>query len=152
MSHTTSARSAPRRTIFVWEIICSSVAESVVSAPATDVGRGGARPPPPPPHAAALELNGRQLPEQLGRLEPGLEQDHLIQVGPLRYRPDGRRLLHARRGEEPRGGEPGEPLPRVGEMLGAVPHVGPQGHVDPLAPRHPGMLTGYATLAKPRRT
>src|SRR5438309_1565884 len=108
------------------------------------------RTPPHRPHAAALRFDAMQLPEQLARLERRLEQDHLVQVRSLRYGAEGRRLLDSGNAEQTRPGKPGQPGACVREVRGAVPHVGPEGHVDPFTRRHPGMLTVYAILANPR--
>src|SRR5437764_839269 len=119
-------------------------------AVAYDVQVERARTPPHRPHAAPLRFNRVQLREQLARLERRLEQDHLVQVRPLQHRAERRRLLDRGRAQQPSPGKPGQPGAGVHQVRGAVPHVGPEGHVDLLTRRHPGMLTFYAMLANPR--
>src|SRR2546422_11184627 len=47
------------------------------------------------PVAAALRFDGVEVNEQLGGLEGGFEQDHLVQVCPLWHRSEGGSLLDA---------------------------------------------------------
>src|SRR2546426_10320075 len=67
-------------------------------AEADDVQVQGPRPPanPRPALATALRFDCVQLDEQRGRLESGLEQHHLIEIGTLRHRTEGGGLLDAR--------------------------------------------------------
>src|SRR4029077_18171037 len=54
-----------------------------------------ARTPPDTPFSPALGFDGMEVIEQRRRLECRLEQDHLVQVGALRHRPEGGGLLDA---------------------------------------------------------
>src|SRR3989449_5344329 len=92
-------------------------------AEADDVQVQGARSPAHarPALATALRFDRVQVREQLGGLEGGLEQDHLIEVGPLRYRPEGCGLLDAGLLEQAGGRRGPRPPPRRPEMGGAVP-------------------------------
>src|SRR5213076_3473216 len=67
-----------------------------LGAEAHDVEVEGPRPPALAPLPAPLRLDRPAVCPQLRRGERGLEQNHLVQIGRLRNRPDGRRLLDAR--------------------------------------------------------
>src|SRR5881396_1733724 len=87
-------------------------------AEADDVQVQGPRSPanPRPALATALRFDRVQEVEQLGGLEGGLEQDHLVEVGPLRYRPKGGGLLDAGLVEHAGARQGREPRPRAREM------------------------------------
>src|SRR6266540_3401307 len=103
-------------------------------AEAYDVQVQGARSPanPRPALAAALRFNRVQVDEQLGGLERGLEQDHLVEIRPLRHRSEGGGLLDAGLLEQARARHGREPRPRIREMRGAIPDVRAQRHVHAL--------------------
>src|SRR3989449_8779650 len=105
---------------------------------------------PRPALATALRFDRVQVDEQLGGLEVGLEQDHLVEVGPLRYRPEGSGLLDAGLREQAGARQGREPRARVREMRGAIPDVRAQRHVHalrlPLG--HAGMVSGLRDAGK----
>src|SRR2546426_2440827 len=79
---------------------------------------------PRPALATALRFDRVQVDEQLGGLEGGLEQDHLVEVGPLRHRPEGSGLLDAGLREQAgarRGRAPPPPLPAMARATPPVP-------------------------------
>src|SRR6185437_3767009 len=114
-------------------------------AEADDVQVQGPRSPanPRPALATALRFDRVQEVEQLGGIEGGLEQDHLVEVSPLRYRPEGGGLLDAGLAEQARARQGREARPRVREMRGAIADVRAQRHVHALRLRlgHAGMVS-----------
>src|SRR6266571_3752121 len=72
------------------------------------------------PVAAALRVDGVEVNEQLGGLEGGFEQDHLVQVCPLWHRSEGGRLLDAGLPQQAGARQGREPRARVREMRGAI--------------------------------
>src|SRR2546427_1138621 len=92
--------------------------------------------------AAALRFDGVEVNEQLGGLEGGFEQDHLVQVCPLWHRSEGGRLLDAGLPQEAGARQGREPRPPGREVRGAVSHVrAPRhGHAPRLPLCHAGMV------------
>src|SRR6185295_8759857 len=121
-------------------------------AEAHDVQVQGPRSPanPRPALATAFRFDRVQVDEQLGGLEGGLEQGHLVEVGPLWYRAERGGLLDAGLLEQARAWQGREPRPRVREMRGAIPDVRAQRHVHalrlPLG--HAGMVSGLRDAGK----
>ena len=87
-------------------------------AEADDVQVQGPRSPanPRPALATALRFDCVQLDEQRGGLEGGLEQHHLVEIGPLRHRSEGGGLLDAGLLEHAAARQGREPRPRMREI------------------------------------
>jgi hypothetical protein len=66
--------------------------------------------------------------QQLRRLQPRFEQNHLVQIRRLRNRPYGRGFLDPRRGQQTGAWERAQPLARMRQMRRAISHVGAEGH------------------------
>src|SRR3989440_734189 len=102
------------------------------------------------PVAAALRFDGVEVNEQLGGLEGGFEQDHLVQVCPLWHRSEGGRLLDAGLPQQVGARQGREPRARVREMRGAISDVRAQRHVHalrlPLG--HAGMVSALRDAGK----
>src|SRR5438445_751597 len=102
------------------------------------------------PVAAALRFDGVEVNEQLGGLEGGFEQDHLVQVCPLWHRSEGGRLLDAGLPQQAGARQGREPRARVREMRGAISDVRAQRHVHalrlPLG--HAGMVSALRDAGK----
>src|SRR5437899_258840 len=94
-----------------------------------DIEVQGARPPALAPLTPSLRLDRATLPQQLVRSESRFDQHHLIQVGILRYRSDGRGLFHLRYRDDARTRQLAETPARVRELRRPVTDVGPQGDV-----------------------
>src|SRR2546421_8557541 len=92
------------------------------------------------PLAAALRFDGVEVNEQLGGLEGGFEQDHLVQVCPLWHRSEGGRLLDAGLPQQAGGRQGRRPRPRAPEVRGPVPAAPapPPPHAPPPPPCPPG--------------
>src|SRR5260221_10862255 len=106
-----------------------------------------------PPHLRATLATARrfdrvQVVEQLGGLEGGLEQDHLVEVGALRYRPERGSLLDAGLLEQAGLAAGRAPVPAArGDGRGGPPvSAPPPGNPPPPPPPPPP-----ATLNRPQQ-
>src|SRR5262245_9464136 len=109
-----------------------------------DVEIEGARAPALAALAPRFDLDRAAVLQQLERLERGHEQDHLIEVGPLRHRSQRCGLFDARRGDEVRVTQGGEPQPAAGQMRLPAPQIRAQRHIGALE------IARHSTLANPR--
>ena len=98
-----------------------------------DVEVEGSRSPTHVARPTGLALDSLQFREQLPRRQLGLERDHLIEIGPLLNRADGRRLLDRRRGDHSRPGMVGDGFSCPREMLVAVAEIGAERDVRNVA-------------------
>src|SRR5437879_2996766 len=105
---------------------------------------------PRPALAAPLRFDRVQLDEKVGGLEGGLEEDHLVEVGPLRHRPEGGGFLDAGLFEQARARQRRESRPCVCEVRGAVADVRAQRHVRALRLTlgHAGMVSALRDAGK----
>src|SRR3989449_2199519 len=85
----------PVRKLGVWDHERGLAHRSIAEADDIQVERPRSPANARAPLAAALGFDGVEVNEQLGGLEGGFEQDHLVQVCPLWHRSEGGRLLDA---------------------------------------------------------
>ena len=86
------------------------------------------------PRASFDRLAGR---EQRPRLERGLQQDHLVEVGRLVHPAERRGLFDRGRGDQPSAGQRGERGARRGEMLLAIAEIAAERDVRSFRQRPP---------------
>ena len=77
------------------------------------------------------------------RIEPGLDEHHLVQVSRLLHPAERCRFLDRRGGQQSSVGQMGQRVPRRGEMGRAVAEIAPQRHEHPF-----GLAPGHTPTAK----
>src|SRR3989449_430202 len=106
----------PVRKLGVWDHERGLAHRSIAEADDIQVQRPRSPANARAPLAAALRFDGVEVNEQLGGLEGGFEQDHLVQVCPLWHRSEGGRLLDAGLPQQVGARQGRQPRARVREM------------------------------------